>query len=134
MHIGGKRVGSHLAILVLLVVSLGVGSRPSMADYVTDWSRISLSAIDDSGVPPEEAYRINAIAQTAVFESMNAADPKYSSDIEAADASHRTSLDEKIAGAAALLAVFRDLVPEQEPKLRANLESGTNLPWQKRQC
>ncbi|MCG3776638.1 MAG: hypothetical protein JW395_3498 [Nitrospira sp.] len=134
MHIGGKRVGSHLAILVLLVVSLGVGSRPSMADYVTDWSRISLSAIDDSGVPPEEAYRINAIAQTAVFESMNAADPNYSSDIEAADASRRTSLDEKIAGAAALLAVFRDLVPEQEPKLRANLESGTNLPWQKRQC
>ena len=131
MHIGGKRVGSHLAILVLLVVSLGVGSRPSMADYVTNWSRISLSAIDDSGVPPEEAYRINAIAQTAVFESMNAADPNYSSDIEAADASRRPSLDEKIAGAAALLAVFRDLVPDQEPKLRANLESGTNLPWQR---
>ena len=104
-------MGSHLAILVLLVVSLGVGSRPSMADYVTDWSRISLSAIDDSGVPPEEAYRINAIAQTAVFESMNAADPKYSSDIEAADASRRTSLDEKIAGAAALLAVFWDKSP-----------------------
>jgi hypothetical protein len=131
MYSSGIRFERYVAILCVLWIVGVMGSGASRADYVTDWSRLSLAAIDESGVPPEEAYRINAVAQTSVFEAINAADPHYSSLIKPADKLQRDTFDSKIAAAAALVAVIKELLPDQEPKLRAKLEHETQLPWAK---
>ena len=125
----GMHIERFAAIVLLVCCAMGLGSGASRADYVTDWSRLTLSAIDASEVPPEEAYRINAIAQTAMFESMNAADPHFITDLKPADSSRTGALDPKIAAAAGLVAVIKSLLPEQEPALRAQIESQTALPW-----
>lgn len=123
------RMDRYIAIFLLSLIAFGMDSGLAKADYVTDWSRLSLTAIDESEVPPEEAYRINAIVQTAVFESINAADPHFLSTIKPVDAARSKALDPRIVAAAGLITIIRTLIPDQEPKLRARLESETALPW-----
>ncbi len=64
----------------LAIVALGLGMlTPSVAaaDEVTDWNQILVSALTATNTSPQNAGRIAAMTQAAVFDAVNGIDRRY---------------------------------------------------------
>lgn len=69
------RLATPLAIVAL---ALGVFTPSvSVADEVTDWNQILVSALTATNTSPQNAGRIAAITQAAVFDAVNGIDGRY---------------------------------------------------------
>jgi hypothetical protein len=68
------RSSTRLFVLVLTIVPL---AQRAHADVVLQWNEIVMSTLDANKVNPFEAARVAAIAQTAVFEAVNAVTGRY---------------------------------------------------------
>ena len=64
--------------LAIVALALGVLSPSvSAADEVTDWNQILVSALTATNTSPQNAGRIAAITQAAVFDAVNGIDGRY---------------------------------------------------------
>src|SRR6185436_16357021 len=64
----------------LAIVALAAGSLAppaSAADEITDWNQILVSALTATNTSPQNAGRIAAITQAAVFDAVNGIDGRY---------------------------------------------------------
>src|SRR5437773_8365928 len=62
--------------IVALVIGV-LGPSVSAADEVTDWNQILVSALTATNTSPQNAGRIAAITQAAVFDAVNGIDGRY---------------------------------------------------------
>jgi hypothetical protein len=58
-------------------VGIGVRIDVARADAVTDWNLVALNAIKGASTPPPVAARNLAMVHAAVYDAVNAVDPKY---------------------------------------------------------
>ena len=69
------RFKAALAIVALAAVSLATPA--SAADEVIDWNQILVSALTATNTSPQNAGRIAAMTQAAVFDAVNGIDRRY---------------------------------------------------------
>jgi hypothetical protein len=72
----GHAFARRCAVSVGIVL---VGSGVTHADVVTEWNLEALKAVKGANTPPPMAARNLAMVQAAVFDAVNATDPKYHS-------------------------------------------------------
>jgi hypothetical protein len=104
---------------VSTVVALMVGvlmPSVSVADEVTDWVQVMVSALTATNTSPQNAGRIGAITQAAVFDAVNGIHPKYHPYFVTAAGPRGAS--QRAAAVQAAYVVLRELLPAQA----ANLE------------
>lgn len=65
-------------VRIALALALILAGPPSAwADAVTDWNAVLLAAIRTAGTPPPAAARHLAIVHVAIFDAINAIDPRF---------------------------------------------------------
>lgn len=107
-------MASRSAIAALLsVLALGPGAR---ADTVTDWNQTACEVVAKLG-PGAPGHRAMAVVQVAVFEAVNAIEPRYASYLQRVPAPPGTSVDAAIA--AANRAVLVGLMPAEKAAVDA---------------
>ena len=102
--------------LTIVALALGV-LRPSVcvADEVTDWNQVLVSALTATNASPQNSGRIAAITQAAVFDAVNGIDRRYTAYF-VTDAAPRGASRRAAAVQAAYVALST-LVPAQAPGL-----------------
>ena len=87
----------------------------SAADEVTDWNQILVSALTATNTSPQNAGRIAAITQAAVFDAVNGIDRRYTPYF-VTDAGPRGA-SRRAAAVQAAYVVLKTLLPAQAPGL-----------------
>jgi PAP2 superfamily/Vanadium chloroperoxidase N-terminal domain len=93
---------------------------PAWADVITDWDERAVAVIQPRMVPPV-AYRAMAIVHIAMFDAVNAIDPRYRPYYAQLAADRQTS--KEAAAAAAAGSVLIKLVPEAASDIQAALQN-----------
>ena len=94
----------------IVALALGVLTPSvSAADEVTDWNQVLVSALTATNTSPQNAGRIAAITQAAVFDAVNGIDRRYAPYFVTDDAPHRAS--RRAAAVQAAYVVLRTLFP-----------------------
>jgi hypothetical protein len=91
---------------------LAAATHPARADVVTEWNARAQDIVVASKVPPPLATRLMAIAQTAVYEAVNAVTRRYPSARVHLDPAPEASVDAAVA--AANREILTRLVPSQK--------------------
>ena len=94
------------ATLCALVIGVG-NSPPARADVISDWNQTACDVVAKVG-PGAPGHRMIAVAQVAVFEAVNAIDPRYVPYMPRIQAPPGASVDAAVAAAnrAVLLALM----------------------------
>ena len=107
--------------LVLCALAIGAGSsQPARADVIVDWNQTACDVVATVG-PGGPGHRLMAVTQVAVFEAVNAIDPRYASYLPRIQAPSGASIDAAVA--AANRAVLLALVPAEKSHIEAAYES-----------
>jgi len=70
-------INRSLIPATLCALAIGLGSSlPARADVISDWNQTACDVVAKVG-PGAPGHRMMAIAQVAVFEAVNAIDPRY---------------------------------------------------------
>ena len=93
---------------------------PAWADVITDWDERAVAVIQPRMVPPV-AYRAMAIVHIAMFDAVNAIEPRYRPYYVQLAADRQTS--KEAAAAAAAGSVLIKLVPEAASDIQAALQN-----------
>jgi PAP2 superfamily/Vanadium chloroperoxidase N-terminal domain len=93
---------------------------PAWADVITDWDERAVAVIQPRMVPPV-AYRAMAIVHIAMFDAVNAIEPRYRPYYAQLAADRQTS--KEAAAAAAAGSVLIKLVPEAASDIQAALQN-----------
>ena len=101
------RLAGRLTIVALALCVLTPSV--SAADEVTDWNQVLVSALTSTSTSPQNAGRIAAITQAAVFDAVNGIDRRYAPYFVTDDAPHRAS--RRAAAVQAAYVVLRTLFP-----------------------
>ena len=107
------------ATLCALVIGVG-NSLPARADVISDWNQTACDVVAKVG-PGAPGHRMIAVAQVAVFEAVNAIDPRYMPYMPRIQAPPGASVDAAVA--AANRAVLLALMPGEESNIEAAYES-----------
>ena len=70
-------IGRKKALWVLAVCGAFSLTAPARADVVTDWNELTFRVSLIGGAPAQNAGRVAAIVQAAVFDALNAIDRRY---------------------------------------------------------
>ena len=71
------RRGRSKALWVLAVCGFLTLAAPARADVVTDWNDVLFRASLMAGTSPQNATRVAAIVQSAVFDALNGVERRY---------------------------------------------------------
>ena len=77
MSIETPLIGRKRALWVLAVCGAFSLTAPARADVVTDWNELTFRVSLIGGAPAQNAGRVAAIVQAAVFDALNAIDRRY---------------------------------------------------------
>src|SRR3954447_8649841 len=112
---------------LLLIFPLLTAPMAASANVITDWDEKALGVVQPNEAPapprigPAGGFRVMTIVNIAMFEAVNAIDPRYKSYKVETTAPHDTSQDAAAASAAANVLV--KLLPETATKVREMLAS-----------
>src|SRR6185369_926031 len=84
-------------MLCALMIAIDSG-QPVRADVVVDWNQTACDVIATVG-PGGPGHRLMAVTQVAVFEAVNAIDPRYASYLPRIQAPSGASIDAAVAAA-----------------------------------
>ena len=99
--------------MTLLVVAAALLASPmAQADVVTDWNITATDIAVAANLPPPPTNRVMALAQSAVYEAVNAITKRYPGDRVKLDAAPGASVEAAVA--AANRATLSKLVPAQQ--------------------
>ena len=101
----------HWTALLVVAAVLLPGSK-AQADVVTAWNITAGDIAVAAKLPPPPAYRVMALAQSAVYEAVNAITKRYPPDRMTLDAAPGASVEAAVA--AANRATLLKLVPSQQ--------------------
>jgi PAP2 superfamily protein len=105
----------------LCAFAIGFGySLPARADVISDWNQTACDVVAKVG-PGAPGHRMMAVAQVAVFEAVNAIDPRYVPYMPRIQAPPGASVDAAVA--AANRAVLLALMPGEKPNIEAAYET-----------
>jgi len=108
-----------LATWCALVIGVG-NSVPARADVISDWNQTACDVVAKVG-PGAPGHRMVAVAQVAVFEAVNAIDPRYVPYMPRVQAPPGASVDAAVA--AANRAVLLALMPAEKSSIEAAYET-----------
>lgn len=106
--------------LLLPVVLLGAALHGARADVVTDWNDKACEIVATVG-PGAPGHRLMAVVQAAVFEAVNAIEPRYTPYGPGLTATQGASVEAAVA--AANRATLRALVAAERPRIDAAYEA-----------
>ena len=120
-----NRPGRALAALTLAVLCLAA-PRPAAADVVTDWNAIALTtAVAAAPGNPPQHCRAAAIMHAAVFDAINAIEPRYT--VYAVSPPVTQPASQEAAAVAAGYGVLVRLFPSRKPSLDAQYAASLAL-------
>ena len=100
--------------LAIVALALGVlAPSVSASDEVTDWNQILVSALTATDTSPQNAGRIAAMTQAAVFDAVNGIDRRYTPYFVTDEAPRGAS--RRAAAVQAAYVVLKTLLPAQAP-------------------
>ena len=102
----------HRWMTLLVVAAALLVSSMAQADVVTDWNITASDIAVAAKLPPPPTYRVMAMAQSAVYEAVNAITKRYPADRVKLDAAPGASVEAAVA--AANRATLSKLVPSQQ--------------------
>jgi len=104
--------GKSRWMALLIALASWFGAQTAAADVVTDWNVTAADITFAAGLPPPPANRTLAMAQTAVYEAVNAITKRYPPDRVTPNAASDASVAAAVA--AANRAMLSRLVPSQQ--------------------
>src|SRR5687768_4599 len=110
------RFTSLLTLLAIFAISLAAPQTAS-ADVVTDWNAIALARASAAGQGPAPGARTASIMHAAIFDAINAIDPRYT--VYAVSPPVTQPASQEAAAAAAGYGVLVRLFPTAKPTLDA---------------
>lgn len=102
----------HQQIALLVVAASLLASPMAKADVVTDWNITAGDIAVAAKLPPASTYRVMAMAQSAVYEAVNAITKRYPPDRVKLDSAPGASVEAAVA--AANRATLAKLLPSQQ--------------------
>jgi hypothetical protein len=113
-------------VLIALVLLCLAAPRPAAADVITDWNAIALTTVQ-AAFPgnPQQHSRAAAITQAAVFDAVNAIEPRYT--VYAVSPPVTQPASQEAAAVAAGHGVLVRLFPSRKPSLDAQYAASLAL-------